>query len=264
MHKMFKARGFLISKIVIVVCFIKFQEAIPNVTSLNTNNVYYYFAFGSNMEPTTMTALRNVNPLSSTAAILPNHSLRFNVPGTPLLEPSWASVEPCLSNELELQNEKKFFDARQNVVHGVLYKLNQNDFRTVCRTEGVPFAYSLHQCNVIPYLGDGKDAGQRAYHQAVAASNYSSTVKSKRVGISAFTLRAASTKVRNEKDIPPSSSYLSILIKGAKEFRIDSEYVDKLQRLPIGRTIGNGFSEGMLKTAVTFSSFQKNLSKKES
>eukprot|EP00566_Odontella_aurita_P022843 CAMPEP_0113561894 /NCGR_PEP_ID=MMETSP0015_2-20120614/20226_1 /TAXON_ID=2838 /ORGANISM="Odontella" /LENGTH=140 /DNA_ID=CAMNT_0000463733 /DNA_START=261 /DNA_END=683 /DNA_ORIENTATION=+ /assembly_acc=CAM_ASM_000160 len=55
---------------------------------------YNYFAYGSNMCSATMTALRGLNPLASTAAVLPGHELRFNVPGTPLVEPSWASVEP--------------------------------------------------------------------------------------------------------------------------------------------------------------------------
>ena len=52
----------------------------------NTKNqkptYYNYFAFGSNMASSTMTALRSLDPVASTAAILPNHRLAFNVPGT--------------------------------------------------------------------------------------------------------------------------------------------------------------------------------------
>ena len=190
---------------------------------------YNYFAFGSNMASATMTALRQLDPVASSAAVLPGHRLAFNVPGTPLIEPSWASVEPVKSQG----------DVPSEVVHGVLYKLTQDDFESVCRTEGVPFGYRLHRCKVIPYNGNNDCAGQEAL-----ASTSSKLVP-------AFTLRAGRKMWRQSTvDIPPSKAYMNVLLRGAEEYRIDREYVNYLRNIPVGQTlIGDGIAEEMLKTA---------------
>ena len=81
-----------------------------NALATNYNNnkskTYNYFAFGSNMYTSTMINLRGIQPISSTAAVLPKHELRFNIPGVHLIEPSSASVEPTN-------------DMSKEVVHGV-------------------------------------------------------------------------------------------------------------------------------------------------
>ena len=84
----------------------------------NEKPTYYnYFAFGSNMASSTMTALRSLDPIASTAAILPNHRLAFNVPGTAFVEPSWASVEPLKEKDTNTntntnmnENDEKYVD----------------------------------------------------------------------------------------------------------------------------------------------------------
>mmetsp|Transcript_20721 Transcript_20721/g.38033 ORF Transcript_20721/g.38033 Transcript_20721/m.38033 type:complete len:273 (+) Transcript_20721:239-1057(+) len=222
---------------------------------------YNYFAFGSNMASSTMINLRNISPLASSAAILPGHALRFNIPGVPGVEPSSASVEPTNSDAIEKEQEV--------VVHGVLYKLTEEDFATICQTEGVPLAYSLHRCRVVPYVGDGKTAGEDALRRTMSisteggntetmpADENNSSLKTNNEqptkndwGVSAFTLRAARKKWREGEDIPPSQSYLNVLIRGAKEFVLDESYLQKLENTPVGKTwIGNGLSEEMLRMA---------------
>ena len=183
---------------------------------------YNYFAYGSNVCKSTMENLRGIQPLASCPAILPGHELRFNIPGIPLLEPSWASVEPC--------------DEVEKVVHGVLYKLTEEDFTTVCRSEGVPIGYLLHRCRPIPYLGDGCNAGLQA-------------LLNSKNNVLAYTLRAP-LKMREKPSIPPSRSYLNVIIRGAKEFKIDQSYIDYLESIETGLTIiGNGTAEAMLEQA---------------
>jgi hypothetical protein len=182
---------------------------------------YNYFAFGSNMASSTMTNLRNLNPISSTAAVLHDHRLAFNVPGTPFVEPSWASVE------IE----------KGSTVHGVLYELTEDDFAKVCQTEGVPLSYRLHRCQVVPYVGDGEKAGIEATNAEIAS-------------VPAFTLRAGRKAWRESKDIPPSQAYLNVLLRGAEEFKLDANYVKELDSIQCGRTIlGNGLAEKMLQFA---------------
>lgn len=206
----------------------------PNPSS--QQRTYNYFAFGSNMCSSTMINLRNISPLASTAAMLPSHQLRFNIPGMPGVEPSSASVEPYVGESDALD--------KTTVVHGTLYKLSEEDFSTICRTEGVPFAYSLHRCRVVPYRGDGKKAGEECLE------NLMNNDTTGAFGVPAFTLRAARKEWRKSKDIPPSQSYLNLLIRGAVEFKLDEEYLNMLNSIEPGKTFaGFGLAEEMLKWA---------------
>lgn len=213
----------------------------------STQKRYNYFAYGSNMCSDTMIALRNINPLASTAAILADHELRFNVPGMRLIEPSWASVEPVSAGaegSTTLRgndNGQEGTNTQLPVVHGVLYSLTEKDFASVCQTEGVPLAYTLHRCRVIPYKGNGKDAGRKVMRNETTKS------------IPAYTLRAASKALRAQPksaDQAPSRSYVNVLIRGAKEFGLDADYVQMLENMPKGRTLGDGTAERMLDAAI--------------
>lgn len=205
------------------------------------------------MAYSTMINLRNLSPIASTAAVLPGHRLAFNIPGVPGVEPSSAAVEPILDS-----NEKNLQLLQQDAVHGVLYKLSEEDFVTLCRTEGVPFAYVLHRCRVIPYAGDGKSAGGERLQSTLlnhSTSMENSTLngsndKGTEWGIPAFTLRAALKEWRKSEDIPPSQSYLNVLIRGAEDFSLDEEYVAKLKSIPAGKTwFGGGLAEEVLRVA---------------
>ncbi len=169
------------------------------------------------MASSTMINLRNLKPVASTAAVLYDHRLAFNVPGTAFVEPSWASVEVDSGS----------------LVHGVLYTLSEEDFVRVCQTEGVPFAYRLHRCEVVPYVGNGRSAGKNA-----------DETKS----IRAFTLRAGRKAWRESKDIPPSQSYVNVLLRGAKEFQLDKDYVQQLESIECARNVV-GVAETMLQFA---------------
>ena len=174
------------------------------------------------MASSIMINLRNISPLASSVAILPGHALRFNIPGVPGVEPSLAAVEPTNSDAVEKE---------QVAVHMVLYKLTKEDFATICQTEGVPLAYSLHRCLGVPYGGDGKIAGKDELRRTMSmsskggntettpANENNNTLKTNNeqltrndLGVSAFTLRAARKKWREGEDIPPSQSYLNVLI----------------------------------------------------
>ncbi|KAL7510148.1 hypothetical protein ACHAXN_007066 [Cyclotella atomus] len=192
----------------------------------------------------TMINLRNITPLASSAAMLPGHELRFNIPGLVGIEPSSASVEP-------VNREMDAFD-KSHVVHGTLYKLSERDFETICSTEGVPFAYTLHRCRVVPYIGDGKKAGEECLQKLLGSDGdtRANLQSLDEVGIPAFTLRAARKEWRSSKDTPPSQSYLNVLIRGAVEFQMDCDYVAMLKNIKPGKTlIGNGLAEQSLKWA---------------
>ena len=187
-------------------------------SSLST---YRYFAFGSNMVETTLTAIRQVQPLNASAAILPDYRLRFNIGGGGILDGAAASVE----------------SSRGEYVHGVLYDLTEEDFAKVGNTEGVPLVYRWERCRVYPYLGDGESAGLRA------ANEFNNTA------VVAYTL--VKTFPGMSKDSPPSHSYLDLLIQGAEKYKFDKSFRDMLKATPVARNllVPDGLAGPILKFA---------------
>ena len=86
---------------------------------------YYYFALGSNVDPSTMMSLRNLSPRRAQPAVLPGYRLAFNVKGNSWIEPSACSA---------LKSRKYPNDT----IHGVLYELARADFLSLSFSEGVP------------------------------------------------------------------------------------------------------------------------------
>ena len=107
----------------------------------------------------------------------------------------------------------------------------------MCNTEGIPFAYTLHRCRVVPYIGDAKKAGYDALLDQVVTPATTSAPSNDRVGgemtlaksLFAYTLRASRKEWRQGNDIPPSRAYLNVLIRGAHEFQLDDDYVQYLK-----------------------------------
>jgi hypothetical protein len=181
---------------------------------------YNYFGYGSNMVTTTMTDMRRIAPLGVTAAVLPNYRLRFNIPGLPGIEPSAASVE----------------ESSQGVVHGVCYSLTPDDFAQVGRTEGVPFGYRWQPVRVATYVGNNEDAGRQA-------------LEHKKTFILAYTLVATFSR---PNDIPPSKSYLGLIQQGARDWNMDREYRESLERIEYDKNLilYDGVAGATLKWAV--------------
>jgi hypothetical protein len=250
---------------------------------LYTNNqrqkVYQYFAFGSNVKVSTMTALRRIKPINATAAILPGYDLYFDGPnnnsagsGSGGMEGRWRRPRPSFEIEPSAAfvtpsstSSKHDGSHSQSAVHGVLYTLSAEDFARVGFTEGVPFGYRWQRCTVYPYVGDGESAGlnvlkleqqQQQQEQQTLKSSSSSFVST---ALEAYTLVSATPPSRRiDRDvscplpnIPPSSSYLGIIQQGAQDWALDREYQDYLKRIPTAKNllIPQGISGMLLQLA---------------
>jgi Gamma-glutamyl cyclotransferase, AIG2-like len=205
-----------------------------------------YFAYGSNCYPNTMKLLRQIDCLDSSAAILPGYKLRFNIPGIPAVEPSWACVEKVVVAASRHKNNDNNNDDRSDdnddSVHGVLYTLTLQDFARVSMSEGVPLGYQWKLVDVVPYQGDGDCAG----HRALLETKTSSATSKK--ATKAYTLVNNNPFLR--RDIPPSRAYRDLLIRGAKSFQMDQSHIEKLEAIPIGFTLGEGFVAKNLLEAI--------------
>ena len=185
--------------------------------------VYRYFGYGSNVIPSTMKALRQIDVREVTAAILPDYELKFQ---------SAAFVRPVqVANQTEIEGDA---NEKRQVVHGLLYTLTEDEFAKVGNTEGVPFGYRWQSCRVYPYQGDGKTAGMDCLEDT--EDSY----------VEAYTLvEPASRQQRDRKgNIPPSTSYLGLIREGARLWKFDREYQDQLATIPTAKSSNFLFPDG--------------------
>jgi hypothetical protein len=212
--------------------------------SNNSNKIYRYFGYGSNVLPSTMKALRQIQLQdgSTTAAILPDYELKFygdSASKFQVVESSTAFVQPCKQSATE---------EGRSVVHGVLYELSEQDFAKVGQTEGVPFFYRWERCRVYPYTGDGKQAG------------YDAMTTNETLPVDAFTLVAPPNLIQREPNAPPSSSYLGLIQEGARLWKFDRTYQDKLANVAVASNliISGGVSELTLRLAEKATGTSRN------
>lgn len=226
--------------------------------------VYRYFGYGSNVIPSTMKTLRQIEVREVTAAILPDYELKFA---------SAAFVRPVLvenrtknDNDNDVKGKGKDDDAMNyrhdelpcsgKVVHGLLYTLTEDEFAKVGQTEGVPFGYRWQSCNVYPYRGDGKQAGMDCLNDPDAET----------LSVQAYTLveptpassqqkqrRKKEQKKRNNDnnqrggrggDMPPSASYLGLIREGARLWKFDRTYQDELATIQSAKSNNFLFPDG--------------------
>jgi len=208
--------------------------------------VYRYFGFGSNVLPSTMKALRQieVRPDSVTAAILPGYELKFHSDA--------AFVRRHVENNTGDGSDSS------SVVHGVLYTLTDEEFAKVGLTEGVPFGYRWQSCLVYPYKGDMKQAGYDCLNKSTNEKEKGKETKNNNnmqsSPVEAYTLVETSplslfgsSTIKKRKEIPPSLSYLGLIQEGARLWRFDSRYQDFLASIEMSSS--NGMSEIALRIA---------------
>ncbi len=143
------------------------------------SRIVWHFAYGSNMNRTQMLA-RVGSIVEEHNAHLPNYELRFNKKvrgGT-----AGANVQP----------------ASGKTVYGVLYKIEENSFRSLDRYEGVPEHYRRIEIQVTP------DGGQPVSAQVYIASKI-------------------------EKGLRPSPHYLQTILDGAGEHSLPAAYIGEIK-----------------------------------
>ena len=144
-----------------------------------SSRTVWHFAYGSNMNRAQMRS-RGGNVFEEHNACLPNYELRFNKKvrgGT-----AGANVQPSPGNN----------------VHGVLYKIEENAFRTLDRYEGVPEHYRRIEVQVTP------DGGQPVPAQVYIASKI-------------------------EKGLRPAAHYLQTILDGAGEHSLPAAYIGEIK-----------------------------------
>jgi gamma-glutamylcyclotransferase len=143
------------------------------------SRIVWHFAYGSNMNRTQMLA-RVGTIVEEHNGHLPNYELRFNKKvrgGT-----AGVNVQPSSGK----------------TVYGVLYKIEENSFRSLDRYEGVPDHYRRIEIQVTP------DGGQPVPAQVYIASKI-------------------------EKGLRPSPHYLQLILDGAGEHSLPAAYIGEIK-----------------------------------
>uniref|UniRef100_A0A7S4D514 gamma-glutamylcyclotransferase n=1 Tax=Heterosigma akashiwo TaxID=2829 RepID=A0A7S4D514_HETAK len=202
------------------------NSAVPDKQATTVN----YFAYGSNMSPGVLQGLRGIQPLSQTPAVLYGYRLRFNLPGMPGLDPSFASIEPVTKKRgMGGKLPAAATDYGLSEVHGLVFELRQQDFRHVCRTEGVPYAYSVrsvvldtytphHRC---PEEGEDKTRDHN-HHKPISPSPGQRPATLQAQTLVSPPLAALRTPLG--RDVAPSPSYLQIMREAARAGGLDPRW----------------------------------------
>ena len=230
-------RLLLTSTAMMVLIMTVMDQPTGKVLALATpKKVYRYFGYGSNVIPSTMKALRQIEVREVTAAVLPNYELKFASAAfvRPVDKGNHKADDSDGKVKDDAQIDRRGIPCGTPVVHGLLYTLTEDEFAKVGQTEGVPFGYRWQSCQVYPYRGDGERAGVNCLDDPNALSVQAYTLVEPTPASSQQRQQQQRRKQKQLKrmdlrgDIPPSSSYLGLIREGARLWKFDRDYQDKL------------------------------------
>ncbi|KAJ3077337.1 hypothetical protein HK102_005254 [Quaeritorhiza haematococci] len=197
-----------------------------HVPNTNDDNEYvWYLAYGSNMNPNTLSNRRKVFPKVSKGCTVPGWYLNFDVLALPYFEPSFASISTALPLNPPPSYLAQFPGPPQHLeLQGVVHKITKTDFENICRTEGG---------------GGHKDVG----YQRVTVD----VVTYEGEQLKAVTLSQGSPRLLGllPYSVPCSERYAKILVEGARHHHLNPAWISYLESLPFLVSFGGrGNSKG--------------------
>lgn len=221
-----------------------------DIHALSATKVYRYFGYGSNVIPSTMKALRQIEVREVTAAVLPDYELFFSsaafVRPVPVENRSTEDDGDHTGNDGTFNHDTNRLPRSGKAVHGLLYTLSEDEFARVGTTEGVPFGYRWQSCLVYPYRGDGRQSGIDSLNEPNSKPIQAYTL----VEPSASALNPqGQTKNRRKVNpmvngMPPSVSYLGLMRDGARLWNFDKSYQNQLANTDVAKTNNLLFPDG--------------------
>eukprot|EP00761_Pharyngomonas_kirbyi_P005110 gb/GECH01005115.1/.p1 GENE.gb/GECH01005115.1/~~gb/GECH01005115.1/.p1 ORF type:complete len:260 (+),score=65.90 gb/GECH01005115.1/:1-780(+) len=165
----------------------------------------WYFAFGSNVNPQVFKQRRKIQPLVEKPGKAKGWCLCFDLPALPFVEPGMGSIT-CV-NEEDKENQDKYDIFRDEsgcaVVHGMVYKVTQEDFKELKLSEGDSKYYNLSAVTIETYDGE--------------------------IIENAFAFTTHPKFRRNT--LLPSKRYLNLIRDGAKTSQLDQKWCQHLDSL---------------------------------
>ncbi|KAI4908886.1 hypothetical protein J4E90_008623 [Alternaria incomplexa] len=164
-----------------------------------TNNVVWYFAYGSNMSSSKFTGSRGIHPIKIARARIPGWTLTTEIPGTPYSEPAYTSIRPITGTD----------DPKTREVLGVAYLITDEQYVHLVASEGGGIAYADIAVPALPVTSqDERATGKK------------------------FVVRTLGTILRRSPGSSPSARYMKLLTDGATDAELPEEYCQYLCHIP--------------------------------
>lgn len=169
------------------------------MTDLKDNETYvWYLSYGSNMKPSVLSERRMVYPVESCPCRVAGWYLNFDVEGVPYFEPCFASIG---------QKPWKGSADAQMELQAVAHRITQEDFVRIQRTEGggghAGMGYESVNISAVSYDGKTLDT-ITLIHRSRVPSFFAH----------------------------PSKRYHGLLVDGAKQSGLSTEYISYLEGIP--------------------------------
>eukprot|EP00917_Polyrhabdina_sp_WS-2016_P019565 GHVP01041797.1.p1 GENE.GHVP01041797.1~~GHVP01041797.1.p1 ORF type:complete len:350 (+),score=71.12 GHVP01041797.1:66-1052(+) len=169
-----------------------------------------YFGFGSNVSDDNL-RLKGIECVSRKRAFLPHYRILFNVHNT-----SFAFLDPAFANLSKLEENKNRKDALQRPAHGIIIEISESAAKLLDQIEAAYFPITV-EAEV--YAEDGGGVVQcKAYYADEEI-------------VKAIKLKLSYESGLRLAEFPPGYNYLSTIIKGAMQFKLDPSWIECLQNV---------------------------------
>ncbi|PGH10626.1 hypothetical protein AJ79_05340 [Helicocarpus griseus UAMH5409] len=209
-----------------------------------------YLAYGSNMSAQTFRKTRGIVPVSQVSVSVPDLTLTFDLPGFPYMEPCFAGTKyrnhtPPDKTELPLgttagpaqhSREQKW----PKPLVGIVYEVTLSDYARIIATEGGGASYIdvVVDCHPFPDTYDPADPVPSTpstppfkAHTLLSPSSSSPATSTD----SKPNNNPRHTRPATDRPAQPSPRYKSLLITGAREHDLPTEYRAYLSSIPAYR-----------------------------
>jgi hypothetical protein len=164
-------------------------------------NTRLYLAYGSNLCSSVFQGNRGIVPVSAVNVVVPELRLCWNLEGIPY-------AEPCYANAERRSGQGKSI---HGALVGVVYEICAADFAHILRTEGQGYAETQVECRPL-------QPGSRTVTACPGVPS-----------IRACAVLASGAGRRPARNMQPSRRYVDLLVTGAREHCLPSQYIKLLE-----------------------------------
>ncbi|KAL8857685.1 MAG: hypothetical protein Q9178_005720 [Gyalolechia marmorata] len=209
------------------------DDALKDASS--KHKTYLYLAYGSNLASSTFRGVRGIRPLAALNVVVPSLILTFDLPGLPYIEPCFANTAYKSSAQPPSSAEKAPLLPRYSNPYwpkglvGVVYEVTPTDYAHIIATEGGGASYHdvLVKCHPLPpaysTVPAHPDTPPFKAHTLYSPLAPTGTPSERKDG--------GRLQRPDPEYAQPSRRYIDLIITGAAEHGLPTEYREYLSKL---------------------------------
>ncbi|KAL8926638.1 MAG: hypothetical protein Q9172_001674 [Xanthocarpia lactea] len=212
------------------------DDALKDASS--KHQTYLYLAYGSNLASSTFRGVRGIRPLAALNVVVPSLALTFDLPGLPYLEPCFANTAYLSPAQPHATTQKGPLLPHYSNPYwpkglvGVVYEVTPTDYAHIIATEGGGASYHdvLVTCHplpptssTVPLHPDTPPFKAHTLYSPLAPTGTSSPPSVRKDG--------GRLQRPDPEYAQASRRYIDLIITGAAEHGLPTEYCDYLSEL---------------------------------